>query len=316
MNNPLVSIVVCTYNRALMLQKTMETIFAQHYRPVEIVVVDDGSTDDTEKLISSYGDKVRYYRQENKGIAATRTIGCQLAKGEYIAFQDDDDLMPPDRIVHLYEALHRYPNAVFSAGDWAYIDVKGNLTGKRSTFNIKTNNEELLLIEDGYKAVLWPLITPVPHTTLFRKSDGERIGWFDTRFFHACEDTDFFARCGQLGAIVYVPKVVSFYRQINGSLVSNSLLLEYSRFLLFEKHLHSLTGERKDLKKRLQLRLLSVLERIAFFKSKGIKMPDSVSRDYENRGLSLLDIKGRLAYKWHTSVKLPLRRLVLGPNQD
>ena len=104
MKNPLVSIVICCYNRAHLLSQTMESVFAQQYQPVEIVVVDDGSTDHTPELIESYGERVRYYWHENKGTSFTRTRGCQLAKGEFIAFQDDDDLMVPDLISNLYEA--------------------------------------------------------------------------------------------------------------------------------------------------------------------------------------------------------------------
>ena len=141
MSNPLVSIIVCTYNRADMLKHTMETIFAQKYKPVEVVVVDDGSTDNTEELIKSYDEKIRYYKQENKGIAAARTAGCQMAKGEYIAFQDDDDLMLPERIIYLYEALCQYPQAAFAVGDWIVIDHEGNSTGKRSKVNIKVKKE-------------------------------------------------------------------------------------------------------------------------------------------------------------------------------
>jgi glycosyltransferase involved in cell wall biosynthesis len=141
MDNPLISIVVCTCNRAEMLKQTMETVFAQQYRPVEILIVDDGSTDNTKELMESCGDRVRYYRQENKGIAATRTTACKLAIGEYIAFQDDD-LMSADRILNLYETLCKYPEAGFAVGNWAYIDAEGNLTAKKSKFNI----------QDGYKA--------------------------------------------------------------------------------------------------------------------------------------------------------------------
>ncbi len=200
MNKPLISIVVCCYNRRHLLGQTMESIFAQDYKPVEILVVDDGSTDNTHELIESYGDKVRYYHHVNKGIAATRTIACELAKGEYIAFQDDDDLMPPNRITKLYEALSQYPTAVLVLGDCAYIDKNGNLTGEKSHFNICDEIKDLidkpLLIEDGYNAIMWPKVSPLPHTTLFRKADANKIGGFDTRFY-ACSDSDFFARLGK-----------------------------------------------------------------------------------------------------------------------
>jgi len=289
----------------------MASVFAQQYKPVEIVVVDDGSTDNTQELMATYGDRIRYFWQENRGIASARTNGCRLARGELIAFQDDDDLMPSDRIVVLYEALREHPSAALALGDWAVMNGDGNLSGQRSRVNIHVDNEEPILINDGYKAVLWPKVTPVPHTTLFRKADGDRIGWFDTRFFHACEDTDFFARCGKLGPIVYVPKVVSFYRREHGSLYSNSVLLTYSRLLLFEKHLTTMEAEQKDLRKRLQFRMLQSLKQLAVYQSKGLKPPDSVSGDHLNRCLSLLGLRDHLAYTWLTLIKLPIRSLIL-----
>ena len=309
---PLVSIVICCHNRAHLLAQTMESVFAQQYEPVEIVVIDDGSTDNTSELMANYADKIRYYKQENSGAAAVRTAGCRLARGEYIAFQDDDDLMPPDRIVRLHKALCQHPSAVFALGDWALIDADGNLTGNRSKFNIHVDNEEPVLIQDGYKAVLWPEVTPIPHTTLFRRTDGERIGWFDTRFFHACEDTDFFARCGQLGPIVYVPKVVSLYRREHTSLCSNTILMACSRFLLFEKHLKAMNAGQKELKQRVQLRMLKILRGLAIDQSKGMKLPDSVSKHQLKKALSLFGLRDQLAYMWLASIKLPLRRIILG----
>jgi len=88
---------------------------------------------------------------------------------------------------------------------------------------------------------LWPKVPAAPHTTLFRKVDGEKIGWFDQQFSDASEDKDFFARLGQLGPVVYVPKIVSYYRRgHDGSLTSNHVRVAYRQFLLFEKHLKSL----------------------------------------------------------------------------
>ncbi len=312
MGNPLVSIIICCYNRAHLLPQTIESVFTQHYTPVEIIIFDDGSEDNTRELVAGYGDKVRYYWQKNQGVAIARTKACRLAKGEVIAFQDDDDLMPSDRIARLYEALCLYPSAVLAIGDWTEIDERGDLTGRRTRFNIQGENEEPVLIKDGYRAVLWPELTPTPHTTLFRRSDGERIGWFDTRFFHACEDTDFFARCAQLGPIVYVPKVVSLYRRQQGALTDNSVLLAYSWFLLFEKHLLSIKAEQKDLKTRLQFRMLQVVKQLAIHDSKGLKRPPSVPTNYFNKKLPLLGLKHYFAYAWFTQIKLPLRRIILG----
>lgn len=299
-----------------MLKFTMETIFAQTYRPVEVLIVDDGSTDGTGELLESYGDRIRYFRKEKSGIAETRTVACKLAEGEYIAFQDDDDLMPPNRIGLLYDALCQYPDAIFALGDWAFIDADGRSTGKRSTFQIKPENEAPILIEDGYEAVLYPLVTPLPHTTLFRKDYGERIDWFDSAtFFHACSDTDFFARLGQLGPIVYLPKIVSYYRMGHAQIWGNSFLSEYSRFLLFEKHLKAENGSRNKLKQQLQLRILGVLQQTANLRRSGVAVSSSVPNDFVSRGLALLGARKKLSYWFHTGLRLPVRSLIKGRGQ-
>jgi glycosyltransferase involved in cell wall biosynthesis len=296
-----------------MLKFTMETIFAQKYEPVEILIVDDGSTDGTRELVEHYGERVRYYRKEKSCIAETRTVACRLAKGEYIAFQDDDDLMPPERIPLLYEAMCRYPEAAFAVGDYEYIDPQGGRTGRRSRFKVRPSDSRPMVIEDGYSAVLWPLLTPLPHTTLFRKADGERIGWFDdARFFHACSDTDFYARLGRLGPIVYVPEVVSYYRMGHAQIWGKKLLSEYSRFLLLEKHLKDLDGRDRELGARLRQRLLSVLKSMAFLRRNGHSMPTSVPTDYIRRGLGLLGIGERISYYFDAGLRLPVRRLIKG----
>ncbi len=315
MTIPLISIIICCYNRAHLLPQTIESVFAQTYRPVEIIVFDDGSMDHTKDLITSYGNKVRYYRQENQGVAISRNNACALAEGEFIAFQDDDDLMPADRITRLYDALCRFPSAVLAVGDWAEIDGSGKLTGRRSRLKAHENKEDMILIEDGYKAVLWPHLTPTPHTTLFRRAHGEKIGWFDTRYSHACEDTDFFARLGKLGPFVYVPEVVSLYRREHQSQSSNSPLLAYSRLQLFEKHLLSMGPEQTVLKKRVQWRMLNTLKQLAKHKSSGWK-PDIpvLPGDLENK-TALLGLKHYLAYTWFSRIKLPFQKLIDGRTQ-
>lgn len=315
MSKPLVSIIVCTYNRAGLLKEALPSMFAQSYEPAEIVVVDDGSTDNTREVIARYGDKIRYFRQGNKGLAAARTVACrQLARGEYIAFQDDDDVMPPDRIICLYEALRLHPRAVLAVGDWETMDAEGNLTGQRITFGPGKNGEPHL-IEDGYKAVMWPMLTPLPNATLFRRSDGERINWLDARFSRS-SDTDFFARLGRMGPIVYVPRVVSYYRTGHARMWSNSsrnnLLCEYNNFLLYEKHLSSVSGIRMEMLGRLRQRMLDTLKKLAFLSRFNEEIPEMAGSGYVKRGLSLLGPKERLSYAWYAGVRVPLRRAIKG----
>ena len=225
-------------------------------------------------------------------------------------FKDDDDLMPPDRIIVLYEALCQFPSAVFAVGDWAQIDSSGKQTGQRWLPEGMLSDNEAVLLSDAYEAVLWPKVPAVPHTTLFWREDGKRIGWFDKQFQNASEDKDFFARLCRLGPIVYVPKVVSYYRMGNESLTKNEISVAYAQIRLFEKHLNLLENNQEMLRKRLRFRILSSLKKIALCKSKDI--PALMSDDYISRGLANLRFRERFAYRWYLSVKLPLRRLIRG----
>ncbi len=100
MNTELVSVVIPTYNRKDLILRSVRSVEEQDYKNIEIIVVDDGSTDGTYKLFENYPDeRVRYIRyEENKGACYARNLGADNAKGEYIAFQDSDDVWRPDKL--------------------------------------------------------------------------------------------------------------------------------------------------------------------------------------------------------------------------
>lgn len=314
MNNPLVSIILCCHNRADILPTTLESIFAQKYQPVEIIVVDDGSTDTTPSLMKHYEGKVRYYWHENQGVTKTRTIACKLAKGEYIAFIDDDDLMPDDRIVTLFNALQEYPQAVFSTGDFEVIDETGNLTGKR--WLPGSNLSEPVLMENGHEAVLWPKVAATVHTTLFRKADGEKIGWFDEKFRYASEDKDFFARLGLLRPIVYVPKVVSYYRRGHESLTSCNSNVAYEELLLYSEHINSIKPENKEFMRQIQQRIFTTLRKISSEQNQRLKLPKQETKSRIKKSLGILPLHMKLKYFWIRGVKHPIKRLLVSTSGD
>ena len=101
--NPFFSIIIPTYNRANFIKKTMQSILNQSYTNFEIIVIDDGSTDNTKEIIDSIDDiRIQYYFQENKERGAARNFGTKKAKGKYITFLDSDDLFMP---THLEQAF-------------------------------------------------------------------------------------------------------------------------------------------------------------------------------------------------------------------
>ncbi len=303
----MVTVVICTYNRASVLPLTLESVFAQRYRPVEILVLDDGSTDETPDVLRAYSDRILYHRLEtNTGIARARTEACRLANGRYIAFQDDDDLMPHDRLEVLTSAFEAVPDAAFAVGDLELIDDEGQPTGVR--WLPATDGGEPpspRIVDDGYREVLWPTLPVVPHTTLFQRRDGDRIGWFDSRFSHAAEDKDFFARLARLGPVVYVPKVVSWVRRGHQSLTRDTLRTEHDALELYAKHMALVRQTAPvdwELYRRLQRRISTSLERIA--RQRTITaLPDEL----ETRFLTTLSPTLRLRYLWRTRLRHPMR---------
>lgn len=95
----MVSVIIPTYNRAASIEKSIESVIGQSYRDIEVIIVDDGSTDDTEQIVKRIRDeRIRYYYQENSGACSARNVGIDLAKGDYIAFQDSDDVWHPNKL--------------------------------------------------------------------------------------------------------------------------------------------------------------------------------------------------------------------------
>lgn len=128
--NPKVSICVPTYNRKDYLRETLDSIFAQTYKDYEVVVVDDGSTDGTDKMLEQGDYPVRYYRQENSGDAAARNWMIKLALGEFITFIDSDDLLIPDAVERMVEAMEAEGGEVIVYGPYFRIDENRHVYGR------------------------------------------------------------------------------------------------------------------------------------------------------------------------------------------
>jgi len=106
---PKVSVIVISYNMARLVTRAIQSIFSQTFRDYEILFVDDGSTDDTKQVVESFGDRVRYFYQENAGLAAARNRGILASRGEYIAFLDSDDYWVPDKLEVQVAVLDKNP---------------------------------------------------------------------------------------------------------------------------------------------------------------------------------------------------------------
>lgn len=125
MSEPTVSVVIPTYNRAGFIGAAVASIRAQTYPATEIVIVDDGSRDDTEQTVAALGSGIRYIRQDNAGPAAARNRGIQEARGDLVAFLDTDDRWLPDKLALQVAILQREPTVALVSADMAVEDDTG-----------------------------------------------------------------------------------------------------------------------------------------------------------------------------------------------
>ena len=129
---PLVSAAIITYNRAHYLDGAIASVLDQTFDDFELIVVDDGSTDDTERVVARYGDRVRYVRREHGGKAAARNAAAELAAGDYLAFCDSDDMWYPDRLARQVRVLRADPRVGMVHGHVDVVDAQGRPLPERT----------------------------------------------------------------------------------------------------------------------------------------------------------------------------------------
>ena len=122
---PKVSVVVPVWNGARTVARALASIFAQSHRDYEIVVVDDGSTDDTRAILAAHLDRIRLVSQPNRGVSAARNAGVRASGSEYIAFLDDDDEWMPDKLARCVPVLDQDPDCALVYNDVFKIDLSG-----------------------------------------------------------------------------------------------------------------------------------------------------------------------------------------------
>ena len=126
--NPLVSVIIPTYNREWSLNRAIDSVLAQDYKNFELIVVDDGSTDATPELLSTYGDAIVMIRQENSGVSAARNRGVKEAAGELISFLDSDDYWLPKKLTTQVDFFLSHPEALICQTEEIWI--KNSQTGQ------------------------------------------------------------------------------------------------------------------------------------------------------------------------------------------
>ena len=209
---PFVSVIIPTYNRSAILCETIHNVFQQTYSNFELIVVDDGSTDDTQTKLRHFGDRIRVVKQKNSGPAAARNHGVRVARGEIIAFQDSDDLWKPTKLVRqvrLLEANKSIPcclcNIVLrTVNGKDYTSFEDSLVFPRNEEGIWLNVPEVLATRFVF----------FNQAVAIRREAWEEVGGFDESLKYF-EDYDLPMRLSFLGPWAFIREPLVTYGHLS-----------------------------------------------------------------------------------------------------
>ena len=255
---PLVSIVIPSYNSASTLAEALDSVLIQTYTNIEVIVVDDGSTDETQDVLSRYASHVISISQENGGLAAARNAGCLVANGKYIALMDADDICMPARIAVQVEYMEQYPDIIMCSSDFLAFQQKGVIADSyiatyysqiaetpRGIAGIYPQHQELCLAGNdvmtysGYVYEQMALGNFIhPPTVLFRRIVLDECGLADESILYSC-DFDWLLRMSHKGIIGFIDCSLLKYRisEFQRSSFRSSLKRSHDFVMIVERNL-------------------------------------------------------------------------------
>jgi len=231
---PKVSVIIPTYNTAKYINFAINSILNQTYNDYEIIVVDDGSTDNTKEVLKRYWGKIRYFYQQNQGVSYARNLAIKHAKGRYIALLDSDDEWLPDRLSEGVTILDNRKEVGLVHSDYTVITEDGNIFQK---YDI--NKKIILKYASGdiSKYILFGKIHINCLTVIFRKSCIEMVGNFDKNLSKlGAEDRDLWYRISRAYKIYYINKPLALCRARRNSLSSNTKNMMKARCYMINKY--------------------------------------------------------------------------------
>ncbi len=214
MDNPLVSVIICVYNGAAFLADAIDCVLKQDYPEIELIVVDDGSTDNSAKIAASYPQVKLVSHTVNQGLPRTRNTGIQVAAGEYIAFLDADDFWPPNKINAQVKFHHEHPEYKYSFSMerffWENIQEEPNWAKKQA-------------FQEDHVAYC-------AGSMLFHKSLFDIVGQFNPEFRNG-DTTEWIFRAKDQGFMGGVVKEVLLFRRIHDHNLSGEVAEEVKMLL-------------------------------------------------------------------------------------
>ena len=224
-NSPLVSVVLPTYNCARFLPESVGAVLSQTYTHYEVIVVDDGSTDNTKDVLNPFMQKIRYIKlEQNKGLPVARNTGIQSARGKYVAFIDADDLWLPEKLQTDIEYFETHPEVSMVYSKHINIDEKGRVVNGSVKKQLPSGNVFTQLFSEQNFVIASSVVV--------RKNVFETTGLFDEQLFN-CQDWDLWLRIAFHFQVAGINKPLVKYRHNPHSLSKNrNNVLKYQKIVI------------------------------------------------------------------------------------
>jgi tetratricopeptide (TPR) repeat protein len=229
-----VSVVIPSYNHGNYIAGAIRSILAQTYPGWETVIVDDGSTDETEHIVAEFIDpRIIYLKQKNKGLAAARNAGIRATDGEFLAFLDADDEWEPDFLQCCLDELRQDEALAGVYTRTRFIDLTGNLLPQVGGQALPSHAFKQRILEEGF----FP-----PHAALIRRHVLQKIGLFDTQLT-SVEDWDIWIRISRCYEMRGIPRPLVRYRVSPHSMSTNVARMHENRLCVLAKNFGPLDGD-------------------------------------------------------------------------
>jgi glycosyltransferase involved in cell wall biosynthesis len=227
---PLISIIIPAYNAESTILETIESVRDQTFSNLEIIVVDDGSADETLALVRGIRDeRLKIVAGAHLGLSAARNRGIERARGEFLSFIDADDLWTPEKLEMQLHALQSNPTAAVAYSWTAFIDPRGRFLFAK---------ERVYFQGDVYPQLLRSCFIASGSNVLIRKSVVESIGLFDMQL-RAAEDWEYWLRVAERWHFALVPRYQILYRVLSDSISSDVATMEHETLIVLDRALQT-----------------------------------------------------------------------------
>ncbi|HOL49970.1 MAG TPA: glycosyltransferase [bacterium] len=232
-----VSVIVPVYNAERFIGETLRSVLCQTYKDIEVIVVDDGSTDHSVEVIKKYNDpRIMLIRQQNRGVSAARNTGIKSSNGKFIALLDHDDLWLAEKIEKQMILFEKNPDVALVYSDISYIDGEG----KPVSWMLKQFEPHRgYVLRELFVSDFIPCLTAV-----FRKDVLEKIGLFNERYRYA-EEYELFLRIARFFQFDFVDEVLACYR-VHQSNLSRNIINSYLENIEILEHFYHTVPEVKN----------------------------------------------------------------------